>query len=50
MNQEMYNKCESPDTVTVITVGILEWLGYAVSMVMGQQRGYWKANGVERET
>jgi hypothetical protein len=28
MNQEIYNRFKSPDTVTVINVCRLEWLGY----------------------
>ena len=36
MNQEMSNKCESPATVTAITVRTLEWLGGAVTVMQGQ--------------
>jgi hypothetical protein len=31
-NKEIYNRFKSPDVVTVIIVGILEWFGLVVRM------------------
>jgi hypothetical protein len=36
MNQEIYNKLKTPDTVTVIKVLRLEWLGFVVIMDGGR--------------
>jgi hypothetical protein len=32
MDQEIYNKFRSPDTVSALKVRILEWLGHVVKM------------------
>jgi hypothetical protein len=50
MNHEIYNKFQSPDTVTVIKVRRLEKLGHVVRMdVQTQYRSNRKANQKEEQ-